>query len=672
MRATGCPRPACMRIYSEASIGKAVPAPDGRRPLAGRCSPTFPTRSLGIIMSTYFGGRSEVRIRREICRVLYCDFLSMYPTVTALMGLWRFVIAGGVSWHDATAEITGLGRAPPARRPAAARVLAQAGCAGQGQARRRPACRCGPLRAGPGSQHRPQLPDRRRRPVVHPGRRAGLQALDRQDAAHPAGAALRTQGRGRRTSRAIDIMGKAPTTSIPTADDLYKRLVELRSAAKRGRDEARQAGDTDAPNARRRAAGPEDHRQRGLLRHPRRAQRRRGRASRARCSYWGFDGTAARQPHDRHRGAGAVLSSPAGHADHRRRSAACLGIAEHLAEAEGIGWAFCDTDSFALARPAGMTDAEFIERAQRVRPWFEPLNPYDGADELFKLEEQNYRLRAGKPTASLRRSTASRSRPSVTRCSTSTASTAPCCARSRVTASAICCRPMATTQAPQTIPAPRVALADLGVGIRRWQHDLWYLAVQAALEGHPDQVDFGELPGFDMPALSRYAATTPELLSWFAAFNKGRPYREQVRPFGFLTALQVRERGRARAGRAERRGHAAVGTFGLPETPRVVAPFDRDPAEAARHCFERATGRAVPVGDAAHLPPVSGHLPPAPRGEVPKRRAHRYRGDGASPRMPRASSTSARRPTAGRSASLSATMPAAQVSLRPARRAPRA
>ena len=49
---------------------------------------------MGIIMSTYYGGRSEVRFRRvRIAQVLYCDFLSMYPTVCTLMGLWRFVIA---------------------------------------------------------------------------------------------------------------------------------------------------------------------------------------------------------------------------------------------------------------------------------------------------------------------------------------------------------------------------------------------------------------------------------------------------------------------------------------------------------------------------------------------------------------------------------------------------
>jgi hypothetical protein len=270
-----------------------------------------------------------------------------------------------------------------------------------------------------------------------------------------------------------------------------------------------------------------------------------------------------------------------------------LAVAEHLAEAEGIGWAFCDTDSLALARPQGVADAEFVLRAERVRTWFEPLNPYEGAGELFKLEEQNYRLRDGKATTRLAPLyclavsakryalfNLDRQRRPVLR---------------KVSGHGLghLLPPYADDEAPGLVPAPRVALADLGVGIRRWQHDLWYLTVLAALQCRPDAVDLDALPKFDLPALSRYAATTPELLSWFAAFNRGRAYREQVRPFGFLTALQVKNV--AERVLAELAGEApAASTFGLPETPRVVAPFDRDPVVAASRCFERASGRPVP------------------------------------------------------------------------------
>jgi hypothetical protein len=66
--------------------------------------PDFPNALLGAIMSSYFGGRAEVHLRREARQVLYCDFLSMYPTVCTLMGLWQFVIAKEVRWRDATEE----------------------------------------------------------------------------------------------------------------------------------------------------------------------------------------------------------------------------------------------------------------------------------------------------------------------------------------------------------------------------------------------------------------------------------------------------------------------------------------------------------------------------------------------------------------------------------------
>ena len=91
------------RIFSEASIGKAYFKEMNIRPWR-QMQPDFPDALTGIIMSTYFGGRSEVHHRRIISQVQYCDFLSMYPTVCTLMGLWRFVVASGVTWWDSTPE----------------------------------------------------------------------------------------------------------------------------------------------------------------------------------------------------------------------------------------------------------------------------------------------------------------------------------------------------------------------------------------------------------------------------------------------------------------------------------------------------------------------------------------------------------------------------------------
>lgn len=90
------------KVLSEASLGKAYLKHMGVRPFREVQSLT------GLIMSTYFGGGAEVRCRREVRQVLYCDFLSMYPTVCTLMRLWRFVIAQGMDWTASTDRVRSL------------------------------------------------------------------------------------------------------------------------------------------------------------------------------------------------------------------------------------------------------------------------------------------------------------------------------------------------------------------------------------------------------------------------------------------------------------------------------------------------------------------------------------------------------------------------------------
>jgi hypothetical protein len=58
-------------------------------------------------MTGYYGGRAECRIRKTVKPVVYCDFLSMYPTVNTLMRLWRILTAASLSAVDATDEAWG-------------------------------------------------------------------------------------------------------------------------------------------------------------------------------------------------------------------------------------------------------------------------------------------------------------------------------------------------------------------------------------------------------------------------------------------------------------------------------------------------------------------------------------------------------------------------------------
>ena len=69
----------------------------------------FDKRYLGYAQSAFFGGRTSAHIRKVAVPVVYTDFLSMYPTVNALMGLWRYVVAEEVSVvHADVADTTGF------------------------------------------------------------------------------------------------------------------------------------------------------------------------------------------------------------------------------------------------------------------------------------------------------------------------------------------------------------------------------------------------------------------------------------------------------------------------------------------------------------------------------------------------------------------------------------
>jgi hypothetical protein len=68
----------------------------------------LPPWVLGVTMQGYYGGRAECRIRHTVVPVVYTDFLSQYPTVNTLMGLWWFLIAERLDVHEATDEVRRL------------------------------------------------------------------------------------------------------------------------------------------------------------------------------------------------------------------------------------------------------------------------------------------------------------------------------------------------------------------------------------------------------------------------------------------------------------------------------------------------------------------------------------------------------------------------------------
>jgi DNA polymerase type B, organellar and viral len=92
---------------SPASIAKAYLRAMGIAPPRTKFA-DLPIEITAAAMTAYYGGRAECRIRRTVLPVVYCDFLSMYPTVNTLMRLWRILTAASLTVVDATAEVRNL------------------------------------------------------------------------------------------------------------------------------------------------------------------------------------------------------------------------------------------------------------------------------------------------------------------------------------------------------------------------------------------------------------------------------------------------------------------------------------------------------------------------------------------------------------------------------------
>jgi hypothetical protein len=92
--------------------------------------------------------------------------------------------------------------------------------------------------------------------------------------------------------------------------------------------------------------------------------------------------------------------------------------------------------------------------------------------------------------------------------------------------------------------------------------------------------------------MSRYAATTPDILNWFKTYNSDRPYADQVKPFNFLSAFQETScsdlsfMGEIEPAKARQRK-------GAKQTLRPIAPYNRNPVEAAKTCFDRETAQPI-------------------------------------------------------------------------------
>src|SRR5271166_125676 len=145
--------------------------------------------------------------------------------------------------------------------------------------------------------------------------------------------------------------------------------------------------------------------------------------------------------------------------------------------------------------------------------------------------------------------------------------------------------------APYDEPADERRKRIERIGVPLWQEDLWKEVIGAADSDQPDQTRFMEMPGFDAPAASQYAATTPELLRWFDGYNERQPSGRKVFPFGFLLSLQAK----SRIEMAKEEPEALSHELWRRREPRPAAPYYKRPSEAKDHAFDRERGGSIPA-----------------------------------------------------------------------------
>lgn len=383
-------------IHSVASMGKAYFREIGIKPLAVT-RPDMPPHLIGNIMSAYYGGRSEVHLRRMVSQVLYCDFLSMYPTVCTLMNLWQFIIAQGMSWTDTTqytaAYLDRISLAHLQKQETWKSLLVLVRVQPEGD--------IFPVRAKYGIKQDATYT-------------IGQNYLTQKEAlwftlADCIASKVRTgkspkvleaitfaPGPAQTGLKPVAIAGNPEYLIDPVRDDFFKRLIQLRIEVKRKMKGLKGHALTALDIAQEFLKILANSTAYGI-------SVQIDPADFDRCEHIDVFGPRAR-PHRIlskryetpgpyfHPLLGAVTTSAA---------RLMLAITEKLIMDEGLDWAFCDTDSMAIAKAEGMSDAEFATRVERIRAWFVPLNPYGTSESLLKLEDANFDVRDPKTLAPL-------------------------------------------------------------------------------------------------------------------------------------------------------------------------------------------------------------------------------------------------------------------------------
>ena len=244
---------------------------------------------------------------------------------------------------------------------------------------------------------------------------------------------------------------------------------------------------------------------------------------------------------------------------------------------------------FRRQAPIGRYIVDFVSfRSQLIieadgGPWFGRLNPYSFPGSILKVEDVNCKLEDTRIRQPLFVWAVSAKRYALFNVEDGQ----PVIRKASAHGLGHLQAPYDNKEPAQGIPAPREKLAKIGV--KHWQHDLWWVIAKAAIDGHPDNVKINFHPALKMPAASQYAATTPKYLRWFDQYNDGLSYPRKLKPFGFVSAFSARpliDEPPSNSGRSRSRASRSL---------KPVAPFNKNPVIAAKNAFDRITREPIPV-----------------------------------------------------------------------------
>ncbi|MDQ7076830.1 MAG: hypothetical protein Q9M45_03160 [Robiginitomaculum sp.] len=232
-----------------------------------------------------------------------------------------------------------------------------------------------------------------------------------------------------------------------------------------------------------------------------------------------------------------------------------------------------------------MSRAEFRKRAQNVVDQFTALNPYKKPGSILQIEDVNYAGGTSELLMPLYVFAISAKRYALFNLDD----------QGKPIIRKASAHGLGHLMAPYREDDPASGIPDplRGIGVSRWQYDYWYKLLEAGLSDSPRQLSLDYHPKLQVPAMSRYGATSPKMLDWMKSHNEGRDYKDQIKPFGFMVSFTARDGVYAQAPEPAlvdpgKRGRP-MGKY----PPKPSAPFERDPAKAVSLAFDRITGEPV-------------------------------------------------------------------------------